>query len=172
MYPIKRINCMRPYQLPPWTQDAIREVIDLLNCLNNGYYNDPGALADTLERCSESMRHVLDPTEFNNQVPDLLNAVAALYIALQHAAAEHATAGGHTEYQPDVVNRWLRTAIATCQATPGDQKRDLIAGTLHRLAQLRDPGVDFVQSVSWPASQDAVISAIAADVAEELGHEQ
>jgi len=140
MYPIKRINCMRPYQLPPWSHDALRELIDLLNCLNNGYYKDPADLADTLELVSESVRHVLDPTEFNDQLPELLRAVAVLYVALQHAAAEHATAAGHTEHQSDVVDRWFRSAIATTDNTPGDQQRDLIVGTLHRLQQLREPG--------------------------------
>ena len=129
----------RPFQLPSWSQDAVRELIDLLNCLNNGYYENPGDLADTLERVSESVRHLLDPTEFNDQLPELLRAVAVLYVALQHAAAEHATAAGHTEHQPAVVERWLRAAIATCDATPGDQHRDLIAGTIHRLQHLREP---------------------------------
>lgn len=129
----------RPFQLPSWSQDAVRELIDLLNCLNNGYYENPGDLADTLERVSESVRHILDPTEFNDQLPELLRSVAVLYVALQHAAAEHATAAGHTECQSDVVNRWLESAIATCDATPGDQHRDLIVGTLHRLRQLSEP---------------------------------
>lgn len=137
MYPINRMS--RPYQLPPWSQDALRELIDLLNCLNNGYYENPGDLADTLERVSESVRHILDPTEFNDQLPELLRAVAVLYVALQNSAVEHSLAAGHAECQPDVVNRWLESAIATVNSTPGDQHRDLIVGTLHRLRQLSEP---------------------------------
>jgi hypothetical protein len=142
----------RPYQLPPWSQNAVRELIDLLNCLNNGYYSGPGDLADTLERVSESTRHLLDPTEFNDQLPELLQAVAVLYIALQVAATEHATAAGHTEHQPAVVERWLRSAIATTDGTPGDQQRDLIAGTLHRLQQLREPEPRVILQVGNRAS--------------------
>ncbi|MBE9137675.1 hypothetical protein IQ254_10685 [Nodosilinea sp. LEGE 07088] len=131
----------RPYTLPPWTADAIRELIDTLNCLNNGLYESPSDMAECLHSTAESIRLVLDPAEFEPQTADLLNAIAVLYLALQLAANEAHIANVDPMYYANeghagTFERWAKNAIEAVEATPGDQTRDMVAGTLVRLRQL------------------------------------
>ncbi|HIK45377.1 MAG TPA: hypothetical protein IGR64_10890 [Leptolyngbyaceae cyanobacterium M65_K2018_010] len=144
----------RPYNLSPWSTDAIRELIDTLNCLNNGLYESPTDLADCLQRTSESVRLALDPDEFDDDLPELLNAIAVLYIALQLAANEaHVGVTNPMYYASEghagTFERWVRNALETVSLTPGVQQRDLIAGTLSRLQQLQ---VEMVQPSDFIAS--------------------
>lgn len=130
----------RPYTLPPWSTDAIRELVDTLNCLNNGLYETPKDLSDCLHATAESLRLVLNPDEFADNTPQLLDAIAVLYIALQLAANEAVlfNPGPFTHRdQVEAFELWTKSAIDTVSHTPGDQQRDLITGTLGRLAQLR-----------------------------------
>ncbi|MBE9157679.1 hypothetical protein IQ265_12705 [Nodosilinea sp. LEGE 06152] len=127
----------RPYSLPPWSTDAIRELLDTLNCLNNGLYENPKDLSDCLHATAESVRLVLDPDEFADNTPQLLDAIAVLYIALQLAANEAALYHPYPQDHAATFERWTKAAIDTVSSTPGDQLRDLITGTLSRLAQLR-----------------------------------
>ncbi|WP_035992542.1 hypothetical protein [Leptolyngbya sp. KIOST-1] len=144
----------RPYILPPWSADAIRELLDTLNCLNNGLYESPKDLSDCLHATAESIRLVLDPAEFENDTPRLLDAIAVLYIALQLAANEAALFHPYPQDHADTFERWAKSAIDTVINTPGDQLRDLITGTLARVAQLRaelhHPAPPVVTYVEFP----------------------
>ena len=127
----------RPYILPPWNVDALRELLDTLNCLNNGLYENPKDLADCLHQTAESIRLVLNPDEFADDTPQLLDAIAVLYIALQLACNEAALFHPYPQDHAATFERWTKSAIATVTVTQGDQLRDIITGTLSRLAQLR-----------------------------------
>lgn len=128
----------KPYRLMSWQDDAIRELIDLLNSTSNGLFESPADLSECLVRSAEAIRLVLDPDEFCDQLPQLCHGITTLYFALQLAATElctlrQAMPGCHGE----VVDRWLTSAIDTVSTTRGDQQRDVIAGTLGRLNRLR-----------------------------------
>lgn len=154
----------RPYTLPHWAVDGIRELLDTLRCLNDGMYETPKDLSDCLHATAESVRLVLDPSEFEDQTPQLLDAIAVLYIALQLAANECHIANidpflytkeGHA----GTFERWSKAAIDTLSTMQGAQQRDLITGTLARLAQLRaevhQPGFHVVYA---PPSTTAIAS--------------
>ncbi len=115
----------------------MRELVDTLNCINNGLYESPKDLSDCLHATAESIRLVLNPDEFTSDVPQLLDAIAVLYIALQLAANEAALFHPYPQDHAATFDRWAQSAIDTVTTTPGDQLRDLITGTVARLAQLR-----------------------------------
>jgi hypothetical protein len=121
----------RPYRLQPWAIDAARELLDILTSINEGGFVTPADIGDRLRRSAESIETVLNPEDWEELTPHLLDALGAHIYAL-HIAANEITALTH-QPRPDVLARLQESGWEVYTRADNQSLKDLLAGTLHSL---------------------------------------
>lgn len=123
----------RPYRLPTWSVDALRELIDVLVHVSEGVFANPMDLGDRLRESARSLETVLPMDQMNEA--ELLDALLMQSYALYKATRELSRITGRPQAELNIGFQFA--AWDQAQALGAPVNRDTLNGALYMLRQVQ-----------------------------------